>query len=119
MPDRDPEITRVRDPDVAVPEDKSNATFEGVLENVIDSAVVINVENAMSIGFHIQPPVGSAVLFEGSWNGDLFTPVTFRSMGADGYAKYALVNEDYIGSVATFKYVRLRVVFVLPGGGHI
>jgi hypothetical protein len=57
---------------------------------------------------HVVPPVGGEITFEGSWDGIHWEDVTLRQMGYHGYSTKTTEHEDWIGSVATLSYFRLR-----------
>ncbi|MGV0949282.1 MAG: hypothetical protein ACOYB3_01325 [Azonexus sp.] len=98
----------------------SNNAFSGVLSNVLDAVYVLSVNDAASIGVHVVPPTGGEITFEGSWDGMMWEPFTLRQMGAHGYSTTTREHEDWIGSVATFVYIRFRtsVGGSAPGNIH-
>ena len=105
---------------VPVPLPASEGTFSGTIPSVLGSTVSLPVNYAVSIGLHVQPPTGGEVTFEGSWNGVEWEPVTLRQMGSHGYSSRSAEHENWIGSVATFVWFRIRVSVggSAPGNYH-
>lgn len=68
-----------------------------------------NSEGYNSIAFHLTPPTGGVVLFEGTFDGTNWTPITIREVGTNGYTQKTAIQEDYIGSISCLRKIRIRV----------
>lgn len=94
--------------------------FDIVIPFALSSIVeVSNVEGYNSIGFHLKPPTGGKVVFEGSFDGINFTPITVRELSSNGYVQASSIEEDYIGSVSALRSIRLKVVTAGTANGAI
>jgi len=82
--------------------------FSGALSQTIGSTYEINVDGYNGVGFHLVPPTGGQIVFEGSFDGVNWTAITVREIGANGYTQKSSVVEDYIGSVACLTKIRFR-----------
>ena len=94
-------------------------TFSGILTANLGDTYTLPTNNANSIGVHIDPPAGAALIFEGSWNNISWNDMTLRQMGGHGYSTTTEEHEDWIGSVATFRFWRVRVTRAGSGTGSI
>lgn len=88
----------------------AESSFSTTFSAAFNSTYVLPTNGAASIGLHISPPAGCVVQFEGSWDGVEYSDITLRQMGSDGYGKTCSAHDDWIGSVASFNYFRLRVI---------
>ena len=105
---------------VPITKSLSEGTFSGVLGATAGSVCTLTTNDAASIGVHVLPPTGGEIIFEGSWDGMMWEPVTLRQMGAHGYSTTTREHDMWIGSVATFVYIRFRtsVGGSAPGNIH-
>lgn len=89
----------------------------GNLSEDQNSEVVVNVDKFNSIGFRLVIPIGATVVFEGSFDGVNYSPITLREIGSDGYTQSTDHDEDYIGSVSVLRKFRARVSVagIIPG----
>lgn len=95
----------------------AESLFSGSISGTVGSTYTLPVNGASSIGFHYVPPTGSWTIFEGSWDGVHWTDMTLRQMGAHGYStRTDDSHQDWIGSISTWNYFRLRIV---TGGSGI
>lgn len=111
-----PKVTFIRDaaPTTAIvrvsnPADEAKeASFSGTWSSGLNSAYTLSPSGATTLGVHIQPATNGAIIFEGSWDGEIWTDFTMRQMGSHGYASTTTEHEDWMGSVSTLRYVRFR-----------
>jgi hypothetical protein len=106
--------TLVPNPQAADGKTSDGASFTGVLNGALGSYYELSCQGYNSIGFHIVPPAGACIQFQGCFDG-VFTPITLREIGGDGYAQHVHVAEDFVGSVATLS--KLRFVTIIAGTG--
>lgn len=97
----------------------AESIFSGSISPSVGATFVLPVNNANTIGFHLIIPTNSEILFEGSWDGINWESATFRQMGVDGYASSSHQTENWIGSCATFNYLRWRTLSVGSTSGSI
>lgn len=83
-------------------------SISGNLSQVSGSEVVVDNPYYNTIGFHIKPPSGATVQFQGSFDGVNFSPITLRQIGADGYCQCTEAEEDYLGSIAALKSIKFK-----------
>lgn len=83
--------------------------FRSAIGQTVGSELILTTGGATSVGFYLKPPPGGMVQFQGSWTKIKWKDLTLRQMGAHGYVTQAEDEEDYIGSCATFQYIRLYV----------
>lgn len=94
----------------------AEAQFAGSFACTSNNTAVIPLNNANTVGFWLQQPAGAIVEFEASWDGVNYRNLTLRQMGADGYSQKSHdASEYWIGSVASFNYLRLRVSTAVAG----
>lgn len=94
--------------------------FTTAIGGNLNDAFTIATGGAASLGLHVEPPPGARIVFEGSWMGNEWNVVTLREMGSNGYVTFSEVHEDYIGSVASLRFFRVRVIRQGTGEpGHI
>jgi hypothetical protein len=86
--------------------------FTGVLPR--ESGGVYEIDNYLgynTLGAYIAPPSGGQVKFQGAFSDNLWTDITLRSIGADGYTKYSNhAFENYIGSIASLPKIRIITI---------
>jgi hypothetical protein len=82
--------------------------FSSALSQTIGATYEVNVDGYNGVGFHIVPPTGGQIDFEGSYDGINWAAITLREIGANGYTQKSIVSEDYIGSVACLTKIRFR-----------
>lgn len=97
----------------------AEATFSGSILGALGSTYTLPVNGATSIGFKLTRPSNATIIFEGSWDGVNWTDLTLRQMGAHGYSTRTSEDENWIGSVSTFQYFRLRVTTGGTGAGTV
>ena len=95
----------------------AEAYFSGSISGTVGSTYTLAVNSGNTVGLHYDPPPGTTTIFEGSWDGVNWTDFTLRQMGAHGYStRTGASHEDWIGSVSTLNYIRLRIT---TGGSGI
>lgn len=82
--------------------------FSSALSQTFGATYDVNVDGYNGIGFHVVPPTGGQIDFEGSYDGINWTAITLREIGADGYTQRTSVAEDFIGSIACLTKIRFR-----------
>lgn len=85
----------------------------------LGSEIIIPVSRYNSIGFSLVVPTGGEVQFLGSFDGSLFNPITLRSTGSDGWTKVSFSNDDFIGSVASMRLFKIKVIIAGSANGTI
>jgi len=90
------------------------------LAAALNSEVVfVNNGGYSSLGFTLTIPTGATVQFEASFDGVTYDDITLRSVGADGYVKSTTISETFIGSIATARSFRARVIVAGSAAGTI
>jgi len=90
------------------------------LAAALNSEVVfVNNGGYSSLGFTLTIPTGATVQFEASFDGVTYDDITLRSVGADGYVKSTTISETFIGSIATARMFRARVIVAGSASGTI
>lgn len=82
--------------------------FTTALSQTIGATYEVSVDGYNGIGFHLVPPTGGQITFEGSFDGISWTAITLREIGANGYTQKSSTTEDYIGSIACLSKIRFR-----------
>lgn len=118
-----PKVTYIREvaPVVAVSNASDEAkelSFNGTWGSTLGSMLTLPTNGASSVGLHLDPADNATVAFEGSWDEEHWTDITFRQMGAHGYATSTSEHEDWIGSCSALKVIRFRTT-VAGTGSHV
>lgn len=91
--------------------DYFNFGAAGNIPSALNGTVEFDVSTGLSsIGFHLIPPVGGKVQFEGTFDGTNWTPITFREIGVNGYAQTSDIEEDFIGSISALRKFRVKTI---------
>lgn len=93
--------------------------FSSALSQTLGATYEVNVDGYNGIGFHLNPPTGGSIQFEGSYDGVNWTPITLRDIGDDGYTQHSETEDDYIGSVACLTKIRFKTVLAGSAPGSI
>jgi hypothetical protein len=88
-------------------------------QNIDDEFVFTNPCSFASIGFHFVAPPGGKVVFEGTFDGTNWVPITYRSMGIDEFVNHAHYDEDFVGSIANLRQIRFRTTVAGSGDGSV
>lgn len=78
-------------------------------QSIGDTFTWVNPCGFASVGFHLVPPAGGTVVFEGTFDDTNWTSITLRSIDSDEFRNHAHTAEDFIGSISTLRQFRVRV----------
>lgn len=85
----------------------------------LNSEIIFDVSRYSSVGFHLIPPAGGKIQFEGSFDGTNYTPITIREIGSNGYTQTTSITEDYLGSVSCLKTIKFKVIVAGASNGTV
>jgi hypothetical protein len=85
--------------------------FSFVIPETLNSEVIYDNKFGLpTIGFTLTVPTGGTVLFEGSFDGITYNPITMRSVALDSYSKSTTISDSLLGSIGALRSVKLRVI---------
>lgn len=83
-------------------------SFSAVLGQNVNDEFMIENYGAGTIGFYAVPPTGGIVTFEISFDGDNWEAVSIRSTTTDTWQSTIDTAGNYIGSISSTRFIRLR-----------